>query len=234
MEITGAAEEPVITFGSEDLRTLIYPHDDALVFTADIASCIVHRIFVDSGSAVNILYLECLQVMRIEATIEPTNAPLFGFGREIVMPLGFVELPVTLGRADACKTRMIGQQRDQTSFFGPAEERRELTELLDARKNSEKPALISTNDVYNMIELFPGKESFQTKIGSSMSEQIRVELINCLQRNADVFAFSTTDLKGIDRGLAEHRLNVDFNVKPVKQRTRHFGAEKDVAIRDQV
>ncbi|XP_057775012.1 uncharacterized protein LOC130993990 [Salvia miltiorrhiza] len=80
MEITGAAEEPVITFGSEDLRTLMYPHDDALVFTADIASCIVHRVFVDSGSAVNILYLECLQNMGIEANIEPTNAPLFGFG----------------------------------------------------------------------------------------------------------------------------------------------------------
>ncbi|XP_057791080.1 uncharacterized protein LOC131008205 [Salvia miltiorrhiza] len=84
--VTGTAEVPVITFGSEDLRTLMYPHDDALVFTADITSCIN---------------------MGIEANIEPTNAPLFGFGGEIVMPLGFVELPVTLGRTDACKTRMI-------------------------------------------------------------------------------------------------------------------------------
>ncbi|XP_057808490.1 uncharacterized protein LOC131022967 [Salvia miltiorrhiza] len=61
----------------------------------------------DSGSAVNILYLECLQNMGIEANIEPMNALLFGFGGEIVMPMGFVELPVTLGRTDACKTRMI-------------------------------------------------------------------------------------------------------------------------------
>ncbi|XP_057766543.1 uncharacterized protein LOC130986978 [Salvia miltiorrhiza] len=60
MEITGAAEEPVISFGVEDLRTLMYPHDYALVITADIAGCIVHRVFVDSGSTVNILYLECL------------------------------------------------------------------------------------------------------------------------------------------------------------------------------
>ncbi|XP_057772301.1 uncharacterized protein LOC130991857 [Salvia miltiorrhiza] len=73
MEITNAAEEPAITFGSEDLRTLMYPHHDALVFTVDIASCIVHRIFVDSGSAVNILYLECLQAMGIEATIESSE-----------------------------------------------------------------------------------------------------------------------------------------------------------------
>ncbi|XP_057790905.1 uncharacterized protein LOC131007998 [Salvia miltiorrhiza] len=306
MKITGAVE---------DLRTLMYPHDDALVFTADIATCIVHRIFVDSESAVNILYLECLQSMGIEANIEPTNATLFGFSGEIIMPLGFVELQVTLGRADACKNRMIRflvvdmpkpsynvilgrpaltafraiismfhlkmkfpigggrvgevwddqkmskechvrmltqssvQKRERerategsdtrkkgktSDVAGPAEERWELSELLNARENSEKSALISTNGVCNMIDLFPGKEDFQTKIGSSMNEQTRAELINCLQRNADVFAFSTGDLKGIDRGLAEHRLNVDPNVKPVKQRTRHFGAEKDVAIREQV
>ncbi|XP_057770645.1 uncharacterized protein LOC130990428 [Salvia miltiorrhiza] len=313
MEITDVAEESTITFGSEDLRTLMYPHDDALLITADIASCIVHRVFVDSGSAVNILYLECLQNMGIEANIEPTNAPLFGFGGEMVMPIGFVELSLSLGWADASKTRGIrflvvdmpkpsynvilgrpaltafravistfhlkmkfpigggrvgevwgdqkmskechvrmlthssGQKRERSAegpdtrkkgkvgdVAAPAEERRELTELLNDRDNTEKSALISTSDVCNMIELFPGREGFQTKIGSSMNEQIREELICCLQRNADVFAFSTADLKGIDRGLAEHCLNLDTNVKPVKQRTRHFGAEKDAAIREQV
>ncbi|XP_057808470.1 uncharacterized protein LOC131022947 [Salvia miltiorrhiza] len=107
MEITGATEEPVISFGAEDLRTLMYPHDDALIITADIAGFIVHRVFVDSGSAVNILYLECLQNMGVEAHIEPTNTPLFGFGGEMVMPIGFVELSLSLGNADASKTRVI-------------------------------------------------------------------------------------------------------------------------------
>ncbi|XP_057775214.1 uncharacterized protein LOC130994197 [Salvia miltiorrhiza] len=313
MGITSVEKEPAISFGAEDLRTLMYPHDDALVFTADIAMCRVHRVFVDSGSVVNILYLECLQKMGIEANIEPTNSPLFGFGGEIVMPLGFVELPVTLGRADACKNRMTrflvvdmpspsynvilgrpaltafravismfhlkmkfpledgrvgevwgdqrvskechvkmlsnssGQKRERLTegpdarkkgkvgeVHAPAEERRELADLLKDRDSTEKTALVSTNDVCNMIDLFPGKEGFQTKIGSSMSDQDREELISCLQRNADVFAFSTADLKGIDRGLAEHCLNVDPKVKPVKQRTRNFGAEKDAAIREQV
>ncbi|XP_057808573.1 uncharacterized protein LOC131023048 [Salvia miltiorrhiza] len=314
MEITGAAEEPVISFGAEDLRTLMYLHDDALVIMADIAGCIVHRIFVDSGSAVNILYLECLQNMGVEAHIEPTNAPLFRFGGEMVMPLGFMELSLNLGSAAASsKTRVVrflvvdmpkpsynvilgrpaltafravismfhlkmkfpigggrvgevwgeqraskachvqmlthssGQKRERITE-GPdtrkkgkvgevnamAEERQELAGLLKNRDSAEKTALVSTSDVCNMIELFPGREGFQTKIGSSIDEQTTEELINCLRRNADVFAFSTTDLKGIDRGLAEHCLNVDPKVKPVKQRTRHFSAEKDAAIREQV
>ncbi|XP_057793083.1 uncharacterized protein LOC131009689 [Salvia miltiorrhiza] len=272
MEITSAAEEPAITFGTEDLRTLMYPHDDALVIMADIAGCIVHRIFVDSGSAVNILYKECLQNMGIEVHIEPTNAPLFGFGGEMVMPLGYVELPLNLGIATAnSKTRMVrflvvdmpkpsynvilgrpalmafrakrervteGSDTRKKGKVGEvnasAEERQELADILKDRDSTEKTALVSTSDVCNMIELFPGKEGFQTKIGSSMSDQVRDELINCLRRNADVFAFSTADLKGIDRGLAEHCLNVDPKIKPVKQRTRNFGAEKDAAIREQV
>ncbi|XP_057791001.1 uncharacterized protein LOC131008120 [Salvia miltiorrhiza] len=272
MEVTTAAEEPMITFGAEDLRTLMYPHDDALVIMADIAGCIVHRVFVDSGSAVNILYWECLQNMGIDVHIEPTNAPLFGFGGEMVMPLGYVELPLNLGTTAAnSKTRMVrflvvdmpkpsynvilgrpalmafrakrervteGLDTRKKGKVGEvnasAEERQELADVLKDRDSTEKTALVSTSDVCNMIELFPGKEGFQTKIGSSMSDQVRDELIICLRRNADVFAFSTADLKGIDRGLAEHCLNVDPKIKPVKQRTRNFGAEKDAAIREQV
>ncbi|XP_057770675.1 uncharacterized protein LOC130990460 [Salvia miltiorrhiza] len=271
MEVTTAAEELMITFGAEDLRTLMYPHDDALVIMEDIAGYIVHRVFVDSGSAVNILYWECLQNMGIDVHIEPTNAPLFGFGGEMVMPLGYVELPLNLGTTAAnSKTRMVrflvvdmpkpsynvilgrpalmafrarervteGLDTRKKGKVGEvnasAEERQELADVLKDRDSTEKIALVSTSDVCNMIELFPGKEGFQTKIGSNMSDQVRDELIVCLRRNADVFAFSTADLKGIDRGLAEHCLNVDPKIKPVKQRTRNFGAEKDAAIREHV
>ncbi|XP_057811694.1 uncharacterized protein LOC131025932 [Salvia miltiorrhiza] len=38
----------------------------------------------------------------------------------------------------------------------------------------------------------------------------------------------------IDRTLAEHRLNIDSTKKPVIQKTRHFGPEKDAAIRERV
>ncbi|XP_057803341.1 uncharacterized protein LOC131018642 [Salvia miltiorrhiza] len=59
MTINTAPDEPIISFGPKDARSLFYPHDDALVFSANVANVLVHRIFVDSGSAVNILYLEC-------------------------------------------------------------------------------------------------------------------------------------------------------------------------------
>ncbi|XP_057791110.1 uncharacterized protein LOC131008235 [Salvia miltiorrhiza] len=240
MEITSAAEEPTITFGAEDLRTLMYPHVDALVIMADIAGCIVHRVFVDSGSAMNILYWECLQNMGIDVHIEPTNAPLFGFGGEMVMPLGYVELPLNLGTTAAnSKTRMVrflvvdmpkpsynvilgqpalmafravismfhlkmkfpiegggvgevcgdqttskachvqmlthsaGQKRERLTegsdmrkrgkvgeVHAPTEERQELADLLKDRDSTEKTTLVSTSDVCNTIELFPGKEGF--------------------------------------------------------------------------
>ncbi|XP_057808633.1 uncharacterized protein LOC131023106 [Salvia miltiorrhiza] len=110
-------------------------------------------------------------------------------------------------------------------------ERREIAEL---QGRNDKIPLVTTNDTCMVIELFKDKEGFTTKIGAHMEPELQRKVIACLRRNADVFAFSTADLKGIDRELAEHRLNVDPTIKPVKQKTRHFGTEKDTAIREQI
>lgn len=56
----------------------------------------------------------------------------------------------------------------------------------------------------------------------------------CLRKNADVFAFSAIDLKGIDPKITEHHVNKDMKTKSPKQRLRQFGAERDQAITKQV
>lgn len=49
-----------------------------------------------------------------------------------------------------------------------------------------------------------------------MPDVIAKAIIECLRRNADVFAFSSADLVGVDPNVALHCLNVDPMVKPVK------------------
>lgn len=49
-------EDPIISFGPVDLEGVTIPHEDALVINTTIANYDVARMFVDSGSSVNILF----------------------------------------------------------------------------------------------------------------------------------------------------------------------------------
>ena len=49
-------ESPIIEFSKEDVRRLHHPHDDALVVSIRIEDYNMHRVLVDNGSSVDILY----------------------------------------------------------------------------------------------------------------------------------------------------------------------------------
>ena len=57
-------------------------------------------------------------------------------------------------------------------------------------------------------------------IGQELSPEREAELLSFLRQNVDVFAWSPKDLPGIDRSIAEYRLNVDPSVKPIRQKMR--------------
>ncbi|XP_073049399.1 uncharacterized protein [Primulina eburnea] len=57
-------QDPVISFGPEDLRGVVTPHNDALVVTATIVNYDVARIFIDNGSSVNVLFKSKLDQMK--------------------------------------------------------------------------------------------------------------------------------------------------------------------------
>ncbi|XP_073017729.1 uncharacterized protein [Primulina eburnea] len=59
-------EGPVISFGPRDLQGVSLPHNDALVIQAKVANYDIRRVFVDSGSSVNIIFQEALDQMNLE------------------------------------------------------------------------------------------------------------------------------------------------------------------------
>ncbi|VFQ80944.1 unnamed protein product [Cuscuta campestris] len=92
--------EPIV-FTDWDLPATGGDHNDPLVITMDINGVDVARVLVDTGSSVNILYLETFQKLRLCRTqLEPLKTPLSGFTGDTVEAEGSIVLPVELGLGD--------------------------------------------------------------------------------------------------------------------------------------
>ena len=87
---------------------ILYPHEDALVIKVTVASKKFDRVLVDTGSSVDVLFKSTLEEMGIvDLRLEHTNTSLKGFGEGKPVPLGVVELPVTIGSSPTEKTMIL-------------------------------------------------------------------------------------------------------------------------------
>ena len=73
-----------------------------------------------------------------------------------------------------------------------------------------------------------------TKIGTTLSPEMRTRLIEFLKENLDVFTWSHEDKPGISPKIIQHKLNIHPERKPVQQRRRAFAFERDQAIAEEV
>ena len=89
--------DTTITFLDSDMEGRQHPHDDPLVVKAVIANKIVHRVLVDNGSSADIIFSSAFNKMGIQREkLESVNAHLQGSSEERVMPLGSIQLVLTL------------------------------------------------------------------------------------------------------------------------------------------
>ena len=90
--------DTTITFSDSYLEGCQYPHDDPLVIRAVVANKTVHRVLVDNGSSTYIIFASTFDRMGIEREkLEPVNTHRQGFSGEKVLPLGSIQLVLTLG-----------------------------------------------------------------------------------------------------------------------------------------
>ena len=87
-----------ITFSNSDLEGCQHPHDDKLVVRAVVANKTVHRVLIDNGSSADIIFVSAFDKMGIgREKLEPVSTHLRGFFGEKVLPLGSIQLVLTLG-----------------------------------------------------------------------------------------------------------------------------------------
>ena len=87
-----------ITFSDSDMEGCQHPHDDPLVIRAVVANKTVHWVLVDNGSSADIIFASAFDEMGIgREKLEPVSTHLRGFAGEKVLPLGSIQLVLTLG-----------------------------------------------------------------------------------------------------------------------------------------
>ena len=89
-----------ITFSDSYLEGCQHPHDDPLVVRAIVVNTTVHRVLIDNGSSADIIFASAFDKMGIgREKLDPVNTHLQGFSGEKVLPLGSIQLVLTLGES---------------------------------------------------------------------------------------------------------------------------------------
>ncbi|XP_075500047.1 uncharacterized protein LOC142538617 [Primulina tabacum] len=258
LEVDGSRRnEPVISFGPEDLRGVSLPHNDALVIQARVANYDVLRVFVDNGSSVNVIIKEALVQMDLhEYRLEAVETALFGFVGHAVYPEGEITLPLTLGTGDLRKNMMtvfniilgrlaMNEMRVVASTYHQKIKfpvREQVGEVKGDQPSSRK-CYGETVRVYQKKARREGKGKESQEevsrerevhfVSEEEQEVVEIEPGKQVRLARDINA-STQELAGISPQIAEHKLNILPGSRPVKQKKRHFGPEKYKVIEEQV
>ncbi|XP_071714858.1 uncharacterized protein [Rutidosis leptorrhynchoides] len=85
-----------------------------------------------------------------------------------------------------------------------------------------------------MIIANPRYPEQKIKIGGGLSDETKFKLRNILAYNTDVFEWKEADMTGVPREIAEHKLNVNPSLMPVRQKKRSMAPERSEWLKAEV
>ncbi|GJY10321.1 reverse transcriptase domain-containing protein [Tanacetum coccineum] len=201
---------------------------------------------------------------EIKNQMIPAITSLLGFSGEISWPLGQISLIVSLGDGEHSISTSInfmvvrspspyksiisrpGLRKIQavpSTAHGmlkfPVEEgivtiRIKTIILAECRMVAGAPNKEPTATEGIKVEIHPEYPKQTVTIGGSLSEKGKMEICNLLKDNLDIFAWKPTDMTGVPRSIAEHRLNIHEGCQPIRQKRRGHAPDRNNAIQEEV
>ncbi|KAL0312171.1 UNVERIFIED_CONTAM: hypothetical protein Sradi_5616400 [Sesamum radiatum] len=204
-----------ITFGSKDLNERQGKQDDPMVVKLDIANFSVHKVLIDNGSSTDIIFWDVIKRMGLEdSKLSPVQTPLIGFRGSEVASMGTIDLPASVGEEPRRRTTMCHAIKKKRKWYYNLSLRKGKPEEQTKRKEIE--------------EVQKGPDSKRGK-AERMEPTEEYKLIELIIGEPD----KTTRI-GINLEVIVHRLNVDLMMRPIKQKKRSFGAERNHIIEEEV
>jgi hypothetical protein len=96
-----------------------------------------------------------------------------------------------------------------------------------------KKAIEAKGD-FKKVALDPRIPDKAVCIGIETTLEEQAELLEFLDKNCDIFVWSTSDLMGVSREIIEHKLQVHLGAKPMKQKLHKMSEEKVEPMKDEV
>nr|GFB70604.1 reverse transcriptase domain-containing protein [Tanacetum cinerariifolium] len=254
-------------------RTVNNGTEEPLVIEAEVGGHTIHRMYIDGGSSMEILYEHCFNRLwpDIRRQMVPATTSLTEFSGETTWPLGQLKLPVTIGDAThSAKAWMnfmiVKSLSPYNGIIGrpglkaiqavpstvhemlkfPTEEGIVIihssllihAECASVDTSSVTPGEKKAHPANLTVPLHPIFPDQEVVVGGSLSDAGRTELCSLLKRNLDIFAWQPSDMTGVPRSIAEHRLNVRGRMPagcpPVRQKKRGQAPERTKAIQTEV
>nr|GEV98409.1 reverse transcriptase domain-containing protein [Tanacetum cinerariifolium] len=224
-----------------------------LIIKAEISGYMIHRMYVNEGSSMEVLYKHCFNQLRpeIKSQMVPATTSLTGFSGEIIWPLGQLRLLVIIGDAEhlikAWMNFMVVRSLSPYSGIIGRPKIREIqavpstvygmlkfpvdggivticsTILIPTECTTMTTAsteILKEAEVHHenfKVVLHPNFSDQEVAIGRTLSVKGRMKLCSLLKENLDVFAWQPSDMPGVSRSVAEHRLNIQKGYLPMAQ-----------------
>nr|GEV88104.1 hypothetical protein [Tanacetum cinerariifolium] len=190
-----------------------------LVIEAKMGGQMIHHMFVDGGSSMDILYEHYFNQIRpkIKSQMVSTTTSLTGLSGKTIWPLRQLRLLVIIGDTNYSTRAWINFMivRSLSPYSGIIGRPR-IREIQATLSLSKEEKTRSGNFKVTLHLDFPDQE---VEIEGTLSEKERIELCSILKKNLDIFAWQPSDMKGVPGSVAEHRLNIREGYSPVYQET---------------
>ncbi|XP_071920768.1 uncharacterized protein [Coffea arabica] len=108
------------------------------------------------------------------------------------------------------------------------------TTCLEPWEPAEKEERLETDESLVELPICLKRPDRGVKTGAGLSELTRRALESLLEEYAEIFAWSADDMPGVPPELTVHRLHVDPNIRPVKQKKRNFAPERNEVVKEEV
>ncbi|GJX47490.1 reverse transcriptase domain-containing protein [Tanacetum coccineum] len=202
--------------------------DSPLVIEAEIKGHAIHRMYVDRGSSMEVLYEHCFNRLlpKIKSQMVPATTSLTGFSGETIWPLGQLRLLVTIGdaehftkawmnfmivRSPSPYNDIIRRPRIREIQAVPSTAHGILKFPVDGGVVTIRSTILTPNECATIMET--------SKDSTKKIEGGRTTLYALLKRNLDIFAWQSSDMTGVPRQIAEHILNIrDDTPRPDRKR----------------